>query len=180
MLFSERNYMAVGLNEYKIVASKIPTESEPAPAIYTSNIFAKNSVVARSLFAKLMSKQYKIKQSSMVVFNCELVKQDDDYEVKNYRIDFVYRTKTGKQNAYKEVRHVNKCCAINTLFQEFGSRHKLRGSDISIISIKQIDASEATKMKCLTYSAEDVKFPVFKKIPNVEKQFVPVSQNIFN
>lgn len=180
MHFSKKNYTNVGLKEFTLYGSKAPTEKEPVPTVYKSNVFARNSVVAQSIFAKLMATQYKIKSTALVVLKCEEVKQDDDFVVKNYRIQFVYRTKTGLQNGYKEIRHVNRVCAVSTMFQEFGSRHKVQKHEISIVSVEAFDASEATKPKCLTYSAENLKFPVFKKIPNVKRDFVPVTQKIFN
>ena len=180
MKFSKVDYTNIHLKEYCIYGSKIPTEALPSPTIYKSNLFARNSVIAKSLFAKLMNKQYKLKASQMVVLKCEEVEQDKDFKVKNYRIDFVYRTRTGMHNAYKEIRHINKVNAVSTMHQEFGSRHKLKASDMSIISVKEITAEEATKPKCLTYSAEGVKYPLFKKIPNSKKHFVPVTEEIFN
>lgn len=179
MLFSKKDHTNVGLHEFKMCASKIPTKEEPQPAIYTSNVFAKNSVAARAVFAKLLNKQYKLKLNKMVVLKNVKVKQDNDFKVKNYRISCVFASRTGKQNATKEVRHINRVCAVSAFNQEFGSRHKVRASDISIISVDEITAEEATKPKVLAYTAEGVKFPLFKKIPNTANPIVSVTEKIF-
>ncbi|KAL6122310.1 ribosomal prt L18A [Nucleospora cyclopteri] len=180
MKFSKIDFSKSQIKEYRIHGCRRPSEKELSPQIYASTIFAVNSVVARSLFFKLLTKQYKIKATHGEVLRIEEIKQDDDFVVKNYRISFVYRTRTGFQNAYKEIRHINKVLAISALNQEFGSRHKVKHSDIYIISIDKISAEEATKPKCITYSAEEVKFPIFKKIPNTKQDFVAVDAQIFN
>lgn len=179
-MFSKVDYFNVGLKEFRIHGCKTPSATEPVPTVFASTVFAKNAVVAKSIFFKILSKQYKIKATGGRILKCEEIKQADDFVVRNYKIDFTYRTRTGLQNAYKEIRHVNRCCAMNTLFQEFGSRHKLRINDFNIISIAEFAAEEATKPKCLTYGAEGVKFPIFKKVPNSKASFVPVSEEIFN
>jgi len=143
-----------------------------------STIFAKNTVIARSIFFKLLSKQHKIKSSHGEILKIEEVEQDSDFVIKNYGISFIYRTRTGLQNAYKEFRHVNTVCAISALHQEFGSRHKVKHTDIYIISIKKLADNEVTKPKTLTYAGADVMYPVFLKISNTNKTFVPTTQNI--
>ncbi|ORD95124.1 ribosomal prt L18A [Enterospora canceri] len=180
MKFSKIDYFNINVKEYRISGSKIQSKEEPVPTVFESTLFASNPVVAKSLYFKQLNKQYKIKRRDAVVLRCIEVKQASDFVVKNYRITFVYRTRTGFQNAYKEIRHVNKACAVSTMFQEFGSRHKVRHEDIYISTVEEFKAEEATKAKCLTYSAEGVKFPIFKKIPNTSAKYVPIDTDIFN
>lgn len=180
MKFSKIDYSDCGLKEFKLWGCKSPNEKEPVPSIFVSTIFAKNFVIARSIFFKLLKQQYKIKATQGRIVKYEELKPENDFKVKNYRISFVYKTRTGLQNGYKEIRHISRPCAVNMMYQEFGSRHKIKQSDIYIIEVQEISDEECTKAKCLAYSAPGVKYPVFKKVSNSERHFNFTTENIFN
>ncbi|ELA42807.1 uncharacterized protein VICG_00122 [Vittaforma corneae ATCC 50505] len=179
-MFSKQNYSKCNLKEFKVVGCKNPSEKEPQPQLFTSNIFAENSVVAKSKFSKLLKDQFKIKATNTVIVRLEEIEQDNDFEVKNYGIRFTYRTRTGLCNAYKEVRHINRVLAVQDLYTEFGSKHKLKKHEFYIIEVKQLADDEVTKSRVLPYVGKDVKFPVFFKQSNTDAEVVPVSTNIFN
>ena len=180
MQFSKKDYSHTKICEFKIQGSKKPSTQDPNPQLFVANIFAPNSVVAESKFWRIMNKQYKIKQSNGIVARNEVVEQDNDYVVKNYGIRFTYRTRTGLLNGYKEVRHINKTLAVESLFNEFGSKHKLNQDEFNIVEIKQLNDNEVTKTKILNYVGKDVKFPIFFKESNTISEYVPASTNIFN
>lgn len=84
------------------------------------------------------------------------------------------------QNAYKEVRHVNRVLAVSDLYQEFGAIHKLKSFHIYIYEVKRLADDEVTKTKILSYIGEDVMFPVFVKVPNTEAEIVSMKTELFN
>lgn len=180
MQFSKKNYSVSKINEFKIQGGKKPTESDPQPQLFVANVFAPNSVVAESKFWKILSTQYKIKQTNGMIARNEVVEQDNDFIVKNYGVRFTYRTRTGLLNGYKEIRHINKTLAIESLYNEFGSKHKLNQHEFYIVEIKQLADSEVTKAKILSYVGDDVKFPIFLKDSNTHAETVPVDVSIFN
>lgn len=180
MQFSKKDYSHTKINEFKIQGSKKPTQQDPNPQLFVANIFAPNSVIAESKFWKILNKQYKIKQSNGMIARNEIVEQDNDYTVKNYGIRFTYRTRTGLLNGYKEIRHINRVLAVESLFNEFGSKHKLNQDEFNIVEIKQLSDEEVTKAKILSYVGKDVKFPIFFKDSNTSAETVSASANIFN
>lgn len=180
MQFSKRNYGYTDIKEFRIHGCRKPTESEPSPQVFVSSVFATNSVVAQSKFFKLLNAQYKIKASNGCIIKIEEVEQDNDFSVKNYGIKFIYRTRTGLLNGYKEVRHINRTLAISSFYNEFGSKHKLRNDDFSIIEIRQLADDEVTKSRILSFVGKDVKFPIFNRNPNTDDEVVPASVDIFN
>lgn len=180
MQFSKNNYSKSNVKEFKVYGCKKPSEKEPQPQLFTATIFAPNSVVAQSKFFKIMTKQYKIKASNGLIAKIEEVEQDNDFVVKNYGIRFTYRTVTGLCNAYKEIRHINKTLAIESLYNEFGSKHKLNHHEFYIVEVKQLSDDEVTKSRVLSYVGKDVKFPIFFKESNTDAEVVPISTNIFN
>lgn len=178
--FSKRNYAKSNIKEYRVHGCKKPSEKEPQPQLFAATIFARNTVIAQSMFFKLLTKQYKIKATNGTIARIEEVAQDSDFEVKNYGITFTYRTRTGLCNGYKEVRHINRALAVQSFMNEFGSKHKLNQHEIYIVDIKQLSDEEVTKSKVLPYVGKDVKFPVFHKVPNTKAEVVPTSVDIFN
>lgn len=180
MLFSKKDYSNSTISEFKIQGTRKPTAKDPQPQLFVANVFAPNSVVAESKFWKILNKQYKIKQSNGIIARNEVVEQDKDCVVKNYGINFTYRTRTGLLNGYKEFRHITRTLAVETLYNEFGSKHKLNQHEFYIVSIKQLEDSEVTKARILSYVGKDVHFPIFLKDSNTKAETVPVSTNIFN
>lgn len=180
MLFSKINYSSTPLKEFKVYGSKIPTAQEPQPQIFVSTIFAKNSVLARSRFFKILNAQHKIKATNGLVLKIEVVAQDNDFVLKNYGINFVYRTRTGLQNGYREVRHINRALAVADMNQDFCGTHKIKASDIFIFKIDIVKDEDLRRARVLAYSGNNVKFPVFNKVPNTTEEFVPTSVEIFN
>lgn len=180
MQFSKVDYSKTSIGEYRVTACRTPTEKEPQPQIFSSTVFAKNAIFAQARMLKLLNAQYKIKPTGAVIVETREVRQSDDLELKNYGIKFLYRTRSGLQNAYKEIRHCNRVLAVSDLHQEFGSRHKIPSHLIYIIEVKQLEDDEVTKTKILSYMGNDVMFPVFLKVPNTEVDVVSSKANIFN
>lgn len=180
MQFSRRNYGYTNIKEFRIFGCKKPTEDEPKPQVFASNIFAPNSVVAQSKFFKITNKQYKIKSSNGVIIKTEEVEQDNDFVMKNYGIRFTYRSRSGLLNGYKEIRHVNRVLAVASLYNEFGSKHKVKNNEFYIVEIKQLADDEVTKSRILSFVGKDVKFPIFNKESNTDAEVVPASVDIFN
>lgn len=180
MNFSKIDYSTTLIKEYRVHGCRRPSEREPQPQIFVSTLFAINPVFARASFAKLLNKQHKIKQTECEILNIEEVPQDDDFELKNYGIDFVYRTKNGLQNGYKETRNINKVLAVWDLYQEVGTHHKIPHSQVSILNIRVLKDEEVKKAKILSYTGNDVAFPVFGSHPNTKKEYVPHTVDIFN
>lgn len=180
MQFSKSNHSKNNITEFRIHGCKKPSQKEPHPQLFSSIVFAPNSVVAQSKFFKMTTKQYKIKPTNGVIAKIEEVEQDNDFVVKNYGIKFTYRTRTGLCNAYKEIRHINRVLAVESLYNEFGSKHKLNQNEFYIIEVKQLADEEVTKSKVLSYVGKDVKFPIFFKESNTDAEVVPTTVSIFN
>jgi len=180
MQFSKIDYVKTPIKEYRVYGCRKPSEKEPQPQIFASNVFAIDTVYAQARFLKLANKQHKIKATDAVIVRIEKIEQDTDLELKNYGIKFVYRTRNGLQNAYKEIRHVNRALAVSDLYQEFGSKHKIKSELIYIFDVRELADDEVTKAKILSYIGKDVMFPVFFKVPNTDADIVPASVDIFN
>jgi len=179
MRFSKIDFSKTPIKEFRISGCREPSEKEPQPQVYASTVFAVNSVMAQSKFLKFLNEQYKIKSRDAVVLETNEIEQDKDFVMKNYGITLVYRTGSIVQNGYKEIRSINRALAVADMYQEIGTRHKVKASEIDIVSIVQVPDAEVTKAKVLSYVGKDVMFPVFINASNTEEEMVPSTTDIF-
>lgn len=160
--------------EYKLYASKIPTESEPQPQIFVSTIYAKNSVSARSKLNKILEKQYKIKPCKSAILDIQQITEpNDELVVKNYSISYVHRSKRGLHNMYKEFSALSRADAVSMLYHDMAGRHNAKSELINVVEVKEVSVEEMKRLKVIQYTKEDVRFPVFRKKINTKETFVP-------
>lgn len=180
MIFAKRNYTIPPYKEYRLKACLAPTEKNPQPQIYESIIYAKNHILARSKFFKLLNDKYKLKSSKLVLIDTEEIKEKITGEVKNYGISFVFRCKKGLQNSYREFRAVSRCSALDFLYRESAIRIRCKRDDIFIIEIKELKDDEIKTEKIAEFNKPDLKFPIFRKTNNTKALYVSIDTNLSN
>ncbi|AFN83475.1 ribosomal protein L18A [Encephalitozoon romaleae SJ-2008] len=163
--------------EYRIHGSAMPTEGDPRPQIFVATIFTKNHVFAKAKFFKILEKKYKIKASKGLIINCERIPEPSFKEVQNYGIRFIYRSRSGVHNAYKECRAISRCGAVDHVLRELAGRHKLKRSAVDIISVEAIPFESLRRSKTMEFADENVEFPVFTKILNTKSLLIPSDYN---
>ncbi|EOB13086.1 60S ribosomal protein L18a [Nosema bombycis CQ1] len=178
MDFSRVNYTTPSYREYRLKACLKPTENNPQPQIYEATVFAKNHVLGRSKFFKLLNKKYKLKPTSLVLIDSKEIKEEVTGKVKNYGISFVYRCKKGLQNSYREFRAISRVSALDFLFREAAIRIRNKRDDIHVIDIKELADNEIRTTKIAEFNAENLKFPIFKKNLNTRELYVPAGTNL--
>ncbi|KAF9764683.1 60S ribosomal protein L20-B [Nosema granulosis] len=178
MDFSRVNYTTPAFKEFRLKACLRPTEKNPQPQIYESTVYAKNHVLARSKFFKLLNKKYKLKPTSLVLIDAKEQVEKVTGEVKNYGISFVYRCKKGLQNSYREFRAISRVSALDFLFREAAIRIRNKRDELFIIDIKEIADEEIRTSKVAEFNAKDLKFPIFKKNLNTRDLFVPIDTKL--
>ncbi|AFM98758.1 60S ribosomal protein L18 [Encephalitozoon hellem ATCC 50504] len=175
--FSKVNVTTPVTKEYRIHGSAMPTEDNPRPQIFVSTIFAKNHVFAKAKFFKILEKKYKIKATKGLIINCERIPEPSFKEVQNYGVRFIYRSRSGVHNAYKECRAISRCGAVDHILRELAGRHKLKRSAVDIISVETIPFESLRRAKTMEFADENVEFPVFTKILNTRSLLIPAEYN---
>lgn len=175
--FSKVDMTTPSMKEYRIHGSAMPTDDNPRPQVFVATVFAKNHVFAKSRFFKILEKKHKIKASRGLVISCEAVPEPAFKEVKNYGIKFVYHSRNGTHNSYKECRAVSRCSAIEYVLREVAGRHRLKGSAVDVISVDVVPDDELRRAKTMEFAREDVEFPVFTKIVNTRRQLIAAESN---
>jgi large subunit ribosomal protein L18Ae len=86
-------------------------------------------------------------------------------KIKNYGIWLRYQSRTGYHNMYKEFRDTTLNGAVDLMYNEMASRHRVRFPCIQIIKTATIPAKLCKRESTKQFHNSKIKFPlVFKKI----------------
>ena len=86
-------------------------------------------------------------------------------KIKNYGIWLRYQSRTGYHNMYKEYRDTTLNGAVEQMYNEMASRHRVRFPCIQIIKTATIPAKLCKRENTKQFHDSKIKFPlVFKKV----------------
>ncbi|KAL9437951.1 hypothetical protein AB3S75_023756 [Citrus x aurantiifolia] len=170
-------------HQYQVVGRALPTEKDEHPKIYRMKLWATNEVRAKSKFWYFLRKLKKVKKSNgqMLAIN-ELhtwksvmeflpfpfqmeIFEKNPTKIKNYGIWLRYQSRTGYHNMYKEYRDTTLNGAVEQMYTEMASRHRVRSPCIQIIRTATIPAKLCKRESTKQFHNSKIKFPlVFKKV----------------
>ena len=84
--------------------------------------------------------------------------------MKNFGIWIRYQSRTGFHNYYKEYRETTMNKAVDALYEEMASRHRVRSSQLQIIKIAEVSDENVRRENTRQFLAEDLSFPVVNKV----------------
>ena len=84
--------------------------------------------------------------------------------IKNFGIWVRYQSRTGYHNMYKEYRDLTLNGAVDQLYQEMGSRHRVRFPCIQIIKTATVPASACKRANTQQFLNSKIKFPLTHKL----------------
>lgn len=122
-------------------------------------LFASNPPRARSKFWYFMSKLRRVKRANGQLISVTEVFEKNPRIVKNYGIWIRYDSRSGTHNMYKEYRGVRLTEAVEQMYNELASRHRVRKSCIQIIKTAIISAKEAKKTRTTQFLSDSIRFP---------------------
>ncbi|GER42732.1 60S ribosomal protein L18a [Striga asiatica] len=152
-------------HQYQVVGRALPTETEEHPKIYRMKLWATNEVRAKSKFWYFLRKLKKVKKSNGQVLAINEIFEKNPTTIKNYGIWLRYQSRTGYHNMYKEYRDTTLNGAIEQMYTEMASRHRVRSHCIQIIKTATIPAKLCKRESTKQFHDSKIKFPlVFKKV----------------
>merc|ERR1711965_1275121 len=80
----------------------------------------------------------KVKEANGQIIACNEIFEKKPTVVSNYGIWIRYQSRTGFHNAYKEYREVSLNRAVDALYEEMASRHRVRAPCLQIIKITEV------------------------------------------
>ncbi|KAJ4749357.1 60S ribosomal protein L18a [Rhynchospora pubera] len=152
-------------HQYQVVGRALPTPGDEHPKIYRMKLWATNEVRAKSKFWYFLRKLKKVKKSNGQVLALNEIFERYPTVVKNYGIWLRYQSRTGYHNMYKEFRDTTLNGAVEQMYDEMASRHRVRSPCIQIIKTATIPDSMCKRENTKQFHDEKIKFPlIFKKV----------------
>ncbi|KAK6124089.1 hypothetical protein DH2020_042174 [Rehmannia glutinosa] len=152
-------------HQYQVVGRALPTETDEHPKIYRMKLWATNEVRAKSKFWYFLRKLKKVKKSNGQVLAINEIFEKNPTTIKNYGIWLRYQSRTGYHNMYKEYRDTTLNGAVEQMYTEMASRHRVRHHCIQIIKTATIPAKLCKRESTKQFHDSKIKFPlVFRKV----------------
>ena len=151
-------------HQYNIVGRHSPTEADPSPQVYRMKLWSLDDVRAKSKFWYFLSRLKKVKKANGQIIACNEIFEEDPTTVKNFGVWIRYQSRTGYHNAYKEYREVSMNKAVDALYEEMASRHRVRAPCLQIIKICVIPDDKVKRVNTLQFIGDNVSFPLVNKL----------------
>ena len=82
---------------------------------------------------------------------------------KNYGIWIRYQSRSGFHNMYKEFRDLTLNGAVEQMYTEMASRHRVRSHQMHIIKTTVVKAADCKRVNITQFHDSQIKFPVLRK-----------------
>ncbi|GMT21345.1 hypothetical protein PFISCL1PPCAC_12642 [Pristionchus fissidentatus] len=148
------------LHEYIVTGRKLPTEKEPVTPIYKMQIFASNTVIAKSRFWYFISMLRRLKKANGEILEIKEVFEKNKGSVKNYGVWLKYDSRTGHHNMYREYRDVCIAGAVTQAYRDMGARHRAGADRIHILKVQPIQAADAKRVHVKAFHDSKIRFPL--------------------
>ncbi|KAL1205122.1 Large ribosomal subunit protein eL20w [Cardamine amara subsp. amara] len=156
---------SIAFHQYQVVGRALPTEKEEHPKIYRMKLWATNEVRAKSKFWYFLRSQKKVKKSNGQMLAINEIFEKNPTKIKNFGIWLRYQSRTGYHNMYKEFRDTTLNGAVEQMYTEMASRHRVRFPCIQIIKTATVPAKLCKRESTKQFHNSKIKFPlVFRKV----------------
>ncbi|KAH0925419.1 hypothetical protein HID58_017675, partial [Brassica napus] len=152
-------------HQYQVVGRALPTDKDVQPKIYRMKLWATNEVRAKSKFWYFLRKLKKVKKSNGQMLAINEIFEKNPTTIKNFGIWLRYQSRTGYHNMYKEYRDTTLNGAVEQMYTEMASRHRVRFPCIQIIKTATVPAKLCKRESTKQFHNSKIKFPlVFRKV----------------
>nr|CAD1834295.1 unnamed protein product [Ananas comosus var. bracteatus] len=152
--------VAFRFHQYQVVGRALPSEGDEHPKIYRMKLWATNEVRAKSKFWYFLRKLKKVKKSNGQVLAINEIFERNPTKIKNYGIWLRYQSRTGYHNMYKEYRDTTLNGAVEQMYNEMASRHRVRFHCIQIIKTATVPAKLCKRESTKQFHDSKIKFPL--------------------
>lgn len=142
----------------------LPTDKDPNPQIYRMKLWARDDVKAKSKFWYFLRKLRRVKKANGQILAVNEILEKRPTVVKNYGIWVRYNSRTGVHNSYKEYRDTTLNGAVEQMYQEMGSRHRVRASGIQIIKTATLKAADCKRTNTKQFHDSKIQFPLTRRL----------------
>lgn len=147
-------------HQYQVVGRALPTATNETPKAYRMKLWATNEVRAKSKFWYFLRKLQKVKKAHGQLLAINEIFEKYPTTIKNYGIWVRYQSRTGYHNMYKEYRDLTLNGAVEQMYDEMASRHRVRFPCIQIIKTATIPVSLCKRVNTKQFHNSKIKFPL--------------------
>ncbi|PRQ29428.1 putative ribosomal protein 50S-L18Ae/60S-L20/60S-L18A [Rosa chinensis] len=155
--------VALKFHQYQVVGRALPKDAEDTPKIYRMKLWHTNEVRAKSKFWYFLKKLKKVKKSNGQMLAINEIFEKKPTVVENYGIWLRYQSRTGYHNMYKEYRDTTLNGAVDQMYTEMASRHRVRFPCIQIIKTATIPAKLCKRESTKQFHNSKIKFPLISR-----------------
>jgi large subunit ribosomal protein L18Ae len=146
-----------------VVGRHVPTEADPSPTLYRMKVWAPDEVKAKSKFWYFLRRLRRVKKANGQIVSVSEIHEAKPTTIKNFGIWVRYQSRTGYHNAYKEYREATLNAAVDALYAEMASRHRVRYSSLFIIKTATVPASSCRRANTIQFHDSKIRFPVTRR-----------------
>lgn len=158
------------LKEYQIIGRKLPSAMDPNPQIYKMQIFAPDTVAAKSRFWYFVSFYKKVNKTAGEIIECNEVFEKHPGSVKNYGVWIRYDSRSTTENMYREYRDVTLAGAVTQMYRDMAARHRARPGSIQILKTARVEAKDCRRPQNQAMHKPDIKFPLPRRVISKKQQ----------
>ncbi|CAI5937911.1 unnamed protein product [Closterium sp. NIES-65] len=155
-----RAVRCVQFHQYHVVGRMNPSPNDPTPKIYRMKLWAIDQVRAKSKFWYFLSQLRRVKKAHGQVLAINEIFEKNPTVVKNYGMWVRYQSRTGYHNMYKEYRDTTLNGAVQQMYDEMASRHRVRFHGIQIIKTAEVPDDKVKRVNTLQFIGDKVRFPL--------------------
>eukprot|EP01016_Furgasonia_blochmanni_P031962 TRINITY_DN32_c0_g1_i3.p1 TRINITY_DN32_c0_g1~~TRINITY_DN32_c0_g1_i3.p1 ORF type:complete len:219 (-),score=88.59 TRINITY_DN32_c0_g1_i3:333-989(-) len=137
--------MVQNIHQYLVTGRRIPKSESETPEVYAVRVFARDEIIAKSIFWGIMRRQNKLKKANGEVIAVNEIFENNTRAVKTYGIVLRYQSRTAIHNIYKEFRDVSLNGAMSQMFREMSGNHRVNPKTIQIIRTATLEKNEDIK-----------------------------------
>eukprot|EP00898_Chlorokybus_atmophyticus_P002823 jgi/Chlat1/3541/Chrsp23S03798 len=146
-------------HQYQVVGRGLPSDKNETPKVFRMKLWSTDEVRAKSKFWYFLRKIKKVKKSNGQILACNEIFEKNPTTIKNYGIWVRYQSRTGYHNMYKEYRDTTLNGAVENLYNEMGSRHRVRPTCLQIIKTARVKPSECRRENTKQFHNSQIRFP---------------------
>ena len=158
------------LKEYAIIGRKMPSACDPNPALYKMQIFAPNTVAAKSRFWYFVSFYKKVNKTAGEIVEIKEINEKHTGCVKNFGIWIRYDSRSTTENMYREYRDTTLPGAVTQMYRDMGARHRARPGSIQVLRTARVSSSACRRPQNLAMHNFNIKFTLPRRVMSKKAQ----------
>jgi len=156
----------MGIMRHFEVVGRAKGASIDAP-VQRLKLFAENALFAKSQYWNVVSKLMKIKKATGEIISVKDITAKDDGKPRYFGIQYIYKSRTNVNNAYKEVVASTNAEAVSKLLIDMAGRHRVFAGNVRVRGVKELSKDDLKSEHVVELADNDFAVPLFHVTPHM-------------